>query len=961
MNDSTSNDETDDLAQSDSRLKSFLRQSAGIIAGEKGMSAACQLKLQALAEQIKLPQATFERAMAQLRGSQLDVEQLTRYEAAFLNFLKSEIEKLGGDVMSPRMEKAAIDIARDKYQIESSIAERLIEEQCDAMGISRVSHDEAQEFARQAIVSQLADHVYIDSELQAQLYRVGKNWGLDRLAVDQITIPTVAENRNRKVGQSSKVTPLTIVLLGLLGIALIGYFTWPQPIEQVGNPNSPPTQTQPDADENSKEPNSDSAGVSPVKQRLAELSELHPSVRKTLERFLRTAFADQFLLAEPTDRNKNDNTSEDTNASPTSLEPFASLETAGQALSTTLASPQWCNDPNHKTATLQWLSTVFATLPFDAKRVVKVELGKALDDLDVSSDRPLPLDRVLRVNAATWPIIAASLKLDADQEATSRLIALPNWYRDALRSGAAKPNADLNALDGLRSGTETAIVNEQWNRFTAFAFAKPEHASTLLPELIRTSETRLEKEELDRWKRNSILSLAEDFATWSPRFVQLCESQINSLKPIDNDHTLRWAAVLLKQKQQDYFESLAQKLIAATEIKQGSNRPTAKATLENYVAINQYREFQPLLNRVNRITANTNNRLNATVLNDRQLPEQIANLSMAINLELGLIRAINRGSVGAEQLQAIDQQLENATQSLREQINLKYARNNDSKSSSGTIVSLQATASDVRHKDNALKKITENDASVEFQLLALRQLSRSALRFQDLSYAECKTFVDFFLSDIPGKQQLELQQLLSSYSHWPTMALALADSIETTEASIDLVLTTARLLMRHDFEISESANWQRELRLKILTLANDDLAVRIANDPTGESADWTRLKIFLTGIMQQRQLWIGKSGPKGASDSLFELAVEVAEAETARKNLAPLVQTLSRNEMDQLAILNQLILAEQFAFEPISLASLRSADNFGERLWESERLLLRAYQQKRQKAVEAYLESRVVQ
>ena len=183
--------------------------------------------------------------------------------------------------------------------------------------------------------------------------------------------------------------------------------------------------------------------------------------------------------------------------------------------------------------------------------------------------------------------------------------------------------------------------------------------------------------------------------------------------------------------------------------------------------------------------------------------------------------------------------------------------------------------------------------------------------------------VDFFLSDLPGKQQLELQQLLPSYSHWPTISLALADSLESTDAKMDLVLTTARLLVRHDFEIQDANNWQQELRLKILTLANDDLAVRIANDPAGESADWTRLKIFLTGVMQQRQRLIDgvdlqKTNSTETSETLFDLAVKVAEAETGRKNLGPIAETLSLNELDQLAVLNQLIYSERARALPIS-------------------------------------------
>ncbi|MDG1873964.1 MAG: hypothetical protein P8J27_08635, partial [Mariniblastus sp.] len=120
-----------------------------MIATEKGLNSSSRVKLESLAEHLKLPQELFEEGLALLQTSN---DNLSHYETAFVKFLDKELSKTSGGLISLGTEKEAIELAARKYQINSTRAEQLIELSTRANKITRLSPKEAETFAEQLIV-----------------------------------------------------------------------------------------------------------------------------------------------------------------------------------------------------------------------------------------------------------------------------------------------------------------------------------------------------------------------------------------------------------------------------------------------------------------------------------------------------------------------------------------------------------------------------------------------------------------------------------------------------------------------------------------------------------------------------------------------------------------------------------------------------------------------------------------
>lgn len=939
-----------DDSSTDSRLTSFLRQAVGIIAGEKGLTPACQLKLQSLADQIKLPREMFEDAIVQLQSADLRVDQLTRYEKAFIEFLDSEFNKLKGDVISPRMENAAIEIARDKYQIESSRAQRLLQARCKAKNLSQISHDEAREYARTSIKSRIEQRVFLDQDLQRQLYKLGKRWGLDELAVDQIALTQVAENRKLQLdARSSRVVPLTIVLVGLIAIGAVA-FLW-NPIS--GEPKKPDNSAMIGMSGETNSPHNGNALTPDVASVAEQPQRYSTELANAIERFtqqsgdLSAGSFPTWLAAAARSRADETIDGSDAVARLTQRTPLSDNRLKTEAM---LLAQVYAQEPNEEVA----------------NGIVEA-LAQSLEFIPENFPAELSVEKSMRANEVLLAIWQLREKQSPQSELSdnqvnqrfSNLIQrMPFWYR---QSGfVSNPGAAVVAdAEALATNTASAIAAEQWNRFTAFSFANPKTACDRLGRFVENTKPYLDQQQLASLRDDVLLSIVESDAS----LVAFAEATaVQSIQQADDRTRLRWSNFILSNKSFAGRRRLLRTLTESANLDPMSDQPDDLETaIFQYRLKAKFKQLKPLMNRVDRISALTNSRLKINIekIEPRLLPNRIAEVIVAVNLELALQHEVtNAASSDRESLANLDRLIESASPRLRELVTLAVDRERD-QNSSGNRSGFNATASDIRHKEAAMSRLANKGqgSSVDFKITSLQQLAKVARRFPDLKYSESMRLAEFLLADMPMKQRLELHQIVGQFSHWRTLALALADQLEATDADMDRALTIARLLLRRGFEIGDAETWRDELRIRILTVTNDDLTERVAQNPSSEFSDWSRLEQFVFDSYRQRLALASQirsqqsfSEPRRAGNSATAISRQIFSELTNQPIETPVdaLEQLSENTIDELTLLNQLLIGQlaesgDAQWEPqvkTLQRRLHQPATVGERFFLSEQMLL---------------------
>ncbi|MEL7497896.1 MAG: hypothetical protein AAFN77_09820 [Planctomycetota bacterium] len=937
------NDPNHDAA-GDSRLKSFLRQAAGVIASEKGLTPACRLKLQAIAEQIKLPKSTFESALQQLQSDDLPVDPLTRYEQSFVDFLLSEFAKLEGELISPRMEQLAIQIAKDKYQIESSRAERLLIDTCDAKGISRISFDDARDYATQSIIARLGDRVVVDDETRAQLNDMGKEWGLDDVAVDQVIIRQVEKSRARQLGAStSRIVPLLILLLGLAIMGGIGFFFAPSLISN--RDRLPP----PKPNRNEVEPDrSDVPTVDDLGNRMRAYARRFPSSKfsqwiKELENGEDPPPVGPaiFALCGLGDNQRQQRES----GSALLVEWFLNevdpvlVETTASEIAQLIAAP-----PDFQ------LAPRFYEKASSAEHTVR-RFRSAFAAGEIAL--------LIQSQASTRQ--ASESSADAVDGWLSLQTKLPAWFRQALSRGVSQK--ELARVVNLQ------LANDSWQRLNQLVYEQPLLASVLIDSVIALTQPHLPEPQLTQHTSVTLDLLLETQPDVADQIQSLCKKSIQSASPSELQ---RWAQFISEHPELGCQNDLARTLVEAAELRRGSNQTHVEA-VSAFRQANLRSRFKNLLQRADLVNKIIEQRLEPIDdISDRRLPIEIALQIHAVNLELELLSISQNDDVlMASSYASLDAAIENVPDNLG-----RFAVG-------GTVneepeANDRATASDLRHKDFTLDRINKEGEgnSIQIKILALKQLARMAKRFPDLSCDECQKLAAFFLSDLPLKQRLELQQILGSFSHWHNLSLALADQLEReqqTDESMDRALTIARLLLRKEFEVRNQDDWQNELIEGIIAVVRDDLSRELIQNPNHPKANWNRLRSFCQ-IAYRDRFRFATSVSKNQSTSAFEIGdgdlsgrylqiMETLIDADARMEMQHVRDRISVNQIDFLSLSNQrmiqhLIADDVFEENQTELRAqfrrrLKAVKTVGHQLLITEQMLLLLLHDRRIKVVEA--------
>ncbi len=910
MNDDADQQPTRQPLEHDSRWQTFLRQATAIIAAEKGLTPNCRAKLKALADQTKLPDELFQQALDTLQTQRPQVENLTRYEAAFAKSLAAELIQLTDDLLSPARERRALDIAAQKYQLNPARAEQILEQECETAGITRIAPDDACQYAEQLIVQQVGKQPFIADELRQKLKQLGNDWGLDPLQVDQLILVQVNQNRRQQLkSQSSRVWPLVTLLILLISIGLIVWLGWG------------PGFTDRNAAESVSNPvNSDPEAISPLdaypaatKQRLEAMIDRFQLVSSTPDGMPPIEYRTQ-LLSELAD----------------TLIKQPAISDADQA---TIASVYW-QEPERDLATRLWNSIV---------------------DVTESNPRPTVAQWKAAYRAAQLlqAIVAGAPAPGSNTLPGRALGRTPSWL------------AQVDALN--RADWQSNLANRQWNDLIGASLNQPALAASLLEPLTELTEPWLVDDQLQIFRNEVLFNICSQQPALVNRLRETCQA---NLKRVSQPTLLRWIELALRRQSDGAASSLARLLAEHIRSSQFDSDDEFQ-TLRQYVRQQRYQQFEPLMKRLESLDEQqrTLRPISLATLNESQVAELIGQSAQVINLELFLLQQLNSDFQDDERLAEFDQLQRRSQLSLRESTPLPIdPARREVESSPGA-----ATASDKRRRDGALASIRNAELPEQRKLMAISQLHRVAMRFEDIEYSEATRLAEFLLSDLSIEAQLEVQKLVGGLSHWPTLKLAVADLLIQQEGARDWGMTLVRLLAHREVTIPESPRaWNVELSHWLLQSIDAELADKIAQRPDSDSSRWIRAMIALEQSCTWRvQLLTGRaindSYPVGNPDQVLARIHQANQAllqHFATGSEFALVQPESFepaavNHLDQLTLMNLWALEQlpsAASNQPNTWPSLKECRTVGQRLLVSQFQWIERLKQRRDLRTEQLLE-----
>lgn len=181
------------------------------------MNATSRLKLRSLADDLKLPDDLYEAALLELNKAAPDDQQLDTYERGFVKFLRAQFNNVPHRILSARMEKRAIDLAKSKFDIDKNRARELIRAEAISKGIGRISQSDAEEHVEQLCSDLIGDDRVIDEKKRERMQSAAQQWGVGKDRVKSIVDQLLKQNQQ----QYRPVQPLYTKSIAILATATI--------------------------------------------------------------------------------------------------------------------------------------------------------------------------------------------------------------------------------------------------------------------------------------------------------------------------------------------------------------------------------------------------------------------------------------------------------------------------------------------------------------------------------------------------------------------------------------------------------------------------------------------------------------------------------------------------------------------------------------------------------------------
>ena len=186
----------------DSRLEQFATTARNIIAIERGLTATALVKIRYLAKQQHLSHEQVETCLSQISGDDSSLGRVGRYEQLFLDRMETDLSVISNaeasGVLSPTIQRQAIQIAVDEYQINESRANQLLSFSAKQHGLRQVSTADAKSKLRDWIAERLSSREFEPADLKNQISGLAQRFGISDADVDQLMEAEIAARQKQQ-------------------------------------------------------------------------------------------------------------------------------------------------------------------------------------------------------------------------------------------------------------------------------------------------------------------------------------------------------------------------------------------------------------------------------------------------------------------------------------------------------------------------------------------------------------------------------------------------------------------------------------------------------------------------------------------------------------------------------------------------------------------------------------------
>ncbi len=773
----------------DSRMDSFLRQAAPILAAERGLNETSRLKLQALAEELHLPQALYDRAVSELsRSGQLS--QLTRMEQHFAQFLDQEMGKLSGGILSAQTESKAIQIAESKYQLAPQRARDIIRQQAVNRGIQRVSQSEAERYLENLCRDMLRGTAIPDDDQKTRIGDFGKQWGLNADQCDAILQRVVATNANLRrplrVGRLISFAAVATVLVGAAIVSGIFFFRQTEQLNPASKTAAP----------------SNSVITRPQIQHPDWWTgELYQSVVRTCE--TQPNFRDNFLAAAA----NNPETRQLAYSQLSALSGDHSPD-LGVPLPSIVAALITC-EPNNtiaQTTIEQWRRQLAPGDSLDLTRPATVKAAERAADL---------MFELWKANATT----------QLRDQAQSLLADAYGVYIDA--------DEELSQLETKLVAARCSLF---WNHLIDKAWSNPLDAVALFKHLHEKDPSNHAQ------ARQAVLAILDANASqWTVLQADIDEF----IKSDNNDDLLIWLEWIDGEKEPELAQWLVDAIAKRLQLPL-SNRDLAtkislvRATLmPEPVGANELKKRWDLVRRTKALL------IDHAANESLPIAQKIANATYIATLAI-ILQSCERTTVANfstfDELIAADvRKLSMENSPAANETIIAYRQ-----------VSKPATAIERQQLDRAIERLADTEASKDARRQALTSMANVGDRFGDVSYDDAMIIAQFILAIDNAADLVEIEHALKQIRHWPNLSLAWLDSMESTRVSADHAFQIFASLFGEPAQLENQSSWRVELRMLTLRRMSEAIDATLKESADSPWREWHKLGQYIGELLEIR-------------------------------------------------------------------------------------------------------------
>ena len=213
------------------KLRAFRERAAVILAGERGFTPQCRVKLAKLAYELELSDAQAEDAVRSLRdkGQPKAADPLVE---KFRQRLRKDLSGRHRTVIGPEIEARVIESAQRKYGIDADTVREVLAEVAAELGLRHITGDQAVQLYADVVDQAVGDSTWLAREAWDRLRSAGEKWGLSFEESDELIEQKVAANRRAfAAGRfwNRLVLGGSLAAVGIVAAALAGVYIASRP------------------------------------------------------------------------------------------------------------------------------------------------------------------------------------------------------------------------------------------------------------------------------------------------------------------------------------------------------------------------------------------------------------------------------------------------------------------------------------------------------------------------------------------------------------------------------------------------------------------------------------------------------------------------------------------------------------------------------------------------------------